>query len=39
VTDAKRRTSGGDQTAPSLEPVDDLGLRQIADFARSIGPP
>jgi hypothetical protein len=39
VTDAERRTSGGDQTAPSLEPVDDLELRQIADLARCSGPP
>ena len=39
VTDAERRTSGGDQTAPSLEPVDDLTQRRIADLARGTGPP
>ena len=39
VTDAERRTSGSDQTTPSLEPVDDLTQRQIADLARCSGPP
>ena len=39
VTDAERRTSRGDQTAPSLEPIDDLTPRRIADLARGTGPP
>src|SRR5512141_2751204 len=39
VTDTERRTSRSDQTAPSLEPVDDLTQRRIADLARGSGPP
>ena len=39
VTDAERRTSGSNQTAPSLEPVDDFTQRRIADLARGTGPP
>jgi hypothetical protein len=35
VTDTERRTSGSDQTAPSLEPVDDLTQRRIADLRAS----
>jgi hypothetical protein len=38
VTDAQRRTSRGDQTEPSLEPVDDLTRRRIADLARGTSP-
>ena len=39
MTDADRRTSSSDQTAPSLEPVDDLAQRRIPDLARGSGPP
>ena len=39
MTDAERRTSRGDQTAPSLEPVDDLTSRRMADLARGTSPP
>jgi len=38
VTDTDRRTSGGDQLAPSLEPAGNFGTRQIAHLARGCGP-